>query len=230
MIFVRSLLFALAFYSGTLVAVLAALPAAWRGSDNIRGHAVRWARFHRWCCRHILGIESRIEGKAPRGAVLAPAKHQSMYETIELVLILDQPVIVLKRELADIPLWGRVAQSYGSIPVARDGNASALRAMLRASKAAIAQTRPILIFPEGTRIAPGEQPPLKSGFAGLYRQLGLPVVPIATDSGLLWPRNSFLKRPGVITFRFGETIPPGLSRDEAEARVHAAINALDRTA
>jgi 1-acyl-sn-glycerol-3-phosphate acyltransferase len=85
----------------------------------------------------------------------------------------------------------------------------------------------VLIFPEGTRVAPGEQPPLQPGFAGLYKQLGLPVVPVALDSGRLWPRNSFVKRPGIVTVRFGEPIPPGLPRAEIEAKVHAAINALE---
>jgi len=226
----RSLLFALVFYPSSLVAVLVALPAARRSSEAVRVHAHRWAYFHRWCCRHILGIESRIEGTVPKGAVLVAAKHQSMYETIELILILHEPAVVLKRELADIPLWGKLAQRYGMIPVTREGSAGALRAMLRAAREAIAHRRPILIFPEGTRVAPGEKPPIKSGFAGLYRQLNLPVVPLAIDSGRLWPRHGWLKRPGVITFRFGETIPTGLSRPDAEAVVHAAINALDRNA
>jgi len=159
--------------------------------------------------------------------VIVAAKHQSMFETVELVLILHEPVIVLKQELADIPLWGKLATGYGAIAVQREGSASALRTMLRAAKSAVAAGRLILIFPEGTRVAPGEQPPLKSGFSGLYKQLGLPVTPVAIDSGRLWARNGFLKRPGIVTFRFGETIPPGLSRVEAEARVHAAINVLD---
>ena len=225
----RSLLFALVFYAGSLLAVLIALPASLWNGDAVRAHAVRWARFHRWCCRHILGIESRVEGEVPQGAVLVAAKHQSMYETIEMVLILHEPAIVLKRELADVPLWGRIAHRYGAIPVTREGSASALRAMLRAAKDAIRENRPILIFPEGTRVAPGEQPPLKSGFAGLYRQLRLPVVPVAIDSGLLCPRHGLLKRAGIITFRFGEVIPAGLSRAEAEARVHAEMNVLDRS-
>lgn len=227
MLLLRSILFALVFYSGSLVAVVSALPSSRRGQAAICRHVVRWARFHRWCCRHILRIESRVEGQIPHGAVLVASKHQSMYETIELLLMIDQPAIVLKRELADLPLWGRIARSYGAIPVSREGSASALRTMLRAAREAIAKDRPILIFPEGTRVAPGEQPPLKSGFAGIYRQLNLPVVPLALDSGRVSPRNSFVKRPGIVTFRFGETIPSGLSRAEAEACVHAAINALD---
>ena len=98
---------------------------------------------------------------------------------------------------------------------------------MRAAEAAIAEGRPIIIFPEGTRVPPGETPPLQPGFAGLYRALKLPVVPVAVDSGRLAPRNSFVKRPGIVTFRFGAAIPPGLKRDEIEARVHAAINALE---
>ena len=227
MAILRSLLFALVFYAGTIVAMLLALPASLRGDDAVRAHGLRWAHFHGWCCRNLLGIRSRIEGQVPQGAVLIACKHQSMYETIELVVILGAPAIVLKRELADIPLWGRLAQQYGSIPVTREGSAGALRAMLRAARDAMAAGRAIMIFPEGTRVAPGEHPPIKSGFAGLYRQLDLPVVPVALDSGRLWPRNSFLKRSGTITFRFGELIPPGLPRKEAEALVHAAINALE---
>ncbi|MGE0775749.1 MAG: lysophospholipid acyltransferase family protein [Sphingomonadaceae bacterium] len=230
MIVLRSLLFMLVFYMGSLLAVLAALPSAWRGDARVRVYALLWARMHRWCCRHILGIESRVEGRVPHGTGLIAAKHQSMYETIELLLILDEPAIVLKHELAKIPLWGRISTSYGAIPVSREGSASALRAMLRAARTAIASGRPILIFPEGTRVPPGEQPPLRSGFAGLYRQLGLSVFPLAIDSGRLSPRRSILKRPGVVTFRFGEPIPPGLPRGEVETRVHTAINVLDSPA
>ena len=91
----------------------------------------------------------------------------------------------------------------------------------------IAEGRPIAIFPEGTRVAVGTAPPLQPGFAGLYRALGLPVVPVAVDSGRLWPRNAFVKRPGIVTMRFEERVPPGLKRGELEAAVHAAINSLD---
>src|SRR3546814_4872897 len=109
-----------------------------------------------------------------------------MFETIEMLLLLDRPAIVMKRELADIPGWGWVARRYGIIPVDRKGGAAALRRMLRAAQVAIAEGRPIMIFPEGTRVAPGERPPLQPGFAGLYRSLGLPVVPVALDSGRIW--------------------------------------------
>lgn len=228
MTLIRSTLFAIFFYAGTVVAVLTAFLLVPFGMPAVRRQALRWARYHRWCARWILGIRSVVEGTIPAGPHLFASKHQSMYETLELLLIVGDPAVVLKRELADIPLFGTIARSTGVIPVDRAGSAKALRRMMRAAAAARDGGRAILIFPEGTRVAPGEQPPLQPGFAGLYKALGLPVVPLALDSGLLWPRNSFLKRPGTITFRFGEPLPAGLPRAEIEEKVHAAMNALDR--
>ena len=113
------------------------------------------------CARFLLGVRTRVEGTPPAGACLVAGKHQSMFETLELMLLLDEPATVLKRELADIPLWGWVVRRYGVIPIERKGGAAALRRMMRAAEAAIAEGRPILIFPEGTRVPPGETPPLR---------------------------------------------------------------------
>lgn len=228
MAWIRSAAFALVFYSGTVLYVLAAFPAAAIGQRPLLAVVHGWVSFHRVCAALLLGIRSRIEGALPHG-VLVAAKHQSMYETIEIVRLLHEPVVVLKRELAELPGWGWAARRYGMIPVHREGGATALRRMLKAAREAVAGERTIVIFPEGTRVSPGEQPPLQPGFAGLYRSLGLPVVPVAIDSGRLWPRHRFVKRRGRITFRFGEAIPAGLPREEVEARVHAAINALDQS-
>ena len=224
---VRSALFAIVFYSWTVVAVLASFPVSLLGTGPLRAWAHGWVRFHRWCAAHLLGIRSRVEGVPPAGAVLVAVKHQSMYETLEIILMLREPAVVLKRELADIPLWGWVVRRYGVIPVDRSAGATALRRMMRAAEEAIAEGRPIVIFPEGTRVPPGERPPLQPGFAGLYRALKLPVVPVAVDSGRLWPRRRFAKRPGTVTFRFGDPLPAGLPRREIEAAVHGAINALE---
>jgi len=227
MAFLRSALFAAVFWSWTVVAVLLSFPVSLLGTRPLRAWAHLWVRVHRACAAVLLGIGSRVEGAPPRGAVLVAAKHQSMYETFEIALMLNEPAIVLKRELADIPLWGWVVRRYGVIPVDRAGGAAALRRMMRAAAAAIAEGRPIVIFPEGTRVPPGERPPLQPGFAGLYRALALPVVPVAVDSGRLWPRRRFAKRPGIVTFRFAEPLPPGLPRRDIEAAVHDAINALE---
>ena len=222
----RSVLFALVFYSGTLIAVLIAFPAALIGQRPLVAVTHSWARYHRWCARLLLGIRSRVEGRIPPGAVIVAAKHQSMFETIEMLLILHRPAVVMKRQLSDIPGWGWAASRYGIIPVDREGGAAALRRMLKAAKEAVAQGRPIIIFPEGTRVRPGGKPPLQPGFVGLYKSLGVPVVPVALDSGRLWPRG-FVKRPGMVTIRVGEPIPPGLKREAVEAEVHRAINALE---
>lgn len=224
---IRSALFALIFYPGTVLFVLGGFVAAARGQDALTGLTHAWAGFHRWCAAHLLGIRTRLEGAFPAGPALIAAKHQSMYETVEFLLLLKHPTVVLKRELADLPGWGWIARRYGVIRVDRASGAATLRTMLADAKAAVAAGRSVVIFPEGTRVAAGEAPPLQPGFAGLYKTLGLPVVPVALDSGRVWPRRSFVKRPGAVTFRIGETIPPALPRKEVEARVHAAINALE---
>ncbi|WP_129793530.1 1-acyl-sn-glycerol-3-phosphate acyltransferase [Sphingosinicella sp. CPCC 101087] len=227
--FLRSALFALIFYSWTVVAVLVSFPVSLLGTEALRRWAHGWARVHRICAAWLLGIRTRPEGVVPDGATLVAIKHQSMYETLEVILMLKEPAIVLKRELTEIPFWGWVVRRYGVIPVDRSGGAAALRRMMKAAAAAVAEGRPIVIFPEGTRVPPGEQPPLQPGFAGLYRSLKLSVVPVALDSGRLWPRHRFIKRPGIVTMRFAPPLPPGLPRDEIEPAVHAAINALERS-
>jgi len=185
-----------------------------------------WVELHHLLTRHVLGIRERLEGSIPPGPHLIAVKHQSMFETLEMVRLTNLPIIVLKKELADIPLFGFMTRQYGIIAVERSAGAKALRALVAEGQTAIATGRPLIIYPEGTRVRVGQTPELKSGFAALYRALALPVVPIAVDSGRLWGRG-FVHRPGTVTFRVGETIPPGLKRDEVEAQVHAAINALE---
>ncbi len=222
----RSLLFAALFYPGTLLFVLAGIAASAIGTGPTRAVVHGWTAFHHHLARSLLGIRSEVQGTVPRGPHLIAVKHQSMYETLEMVRLAETPVIVLKRELSDIPLFGWMTRRYGAIPVDRDAGPKALREMLVLGRKAVAEERPIIIYPEGTRVAPGETPPLRAGFAGLYRALGLPVVPVAVDSGRLWGRG-LAKRSGTVRFLVGETIPPGLNREEIEARVHAAINALE---
>lgn len=225
----RTILFSLVFYGLSVPMVFATPIAAMIGDAALRSYVSAWFAMMRWLARWILGIRIRIEGAIPDGPVLFAAKHESLFEAVELTRLLDAPATVMKRELAQIPVWGWAARRYGVIVVDRAANAAALRAMMKDARGALARSRSVLIFPEGTRVAPGESPPLRAGFAGLYRILNLPVVPVAVDSGKLWPRRG-PKRPGIVTFRFGEIVPPGLPRADAEARVHAGINALNRDA
>lgn len=222
----RAILFAVLFYGGSVFIVLGAPIAASLGQKAVRFWVRVWARWHRWCCRWLLGVTTRIEGQPPTHPLLIVAKHEAMFETIEVVLMFDEPVVVMKQELADIPIWGWCARRYGMIVIDRAGSSKTLRQMVREGRAAIADGRAIVLFPEGTRVPHGESPPLRSGMAGLYRALGLPAMPVAIDSGKFIPRTG-LPRPGQITFRFGEELPPGLPRAEAEEKIHAAINVLN---
>ena len=227
MYLVRSLLFAIIFYIGSVPYVLTALIGANVSRPLLRAGVHGWSRYHLFCARWLLGIRLKLDGVLPQGAVLFAIKHEAMFETIDMPRLFRLPAVITKRELFDIPGWGPAAKAYGMIPVDREAGAGALRAMLTLARQITADGRPIVIFPEGTRVPHGERPPLQSGFAGLYKLLGLPVVPIAVDSGKLTPKGKPWWKSGTITYKVGETIPPGLPRDEVEARVHAAINALN---
>jgi 1-acyl-sn-glycerol-3-phosphate acyltransferase len=222
----RSMLYGAIFYPATFVLVLAGLVASLFGRRATWSIVWSWAAFNHWLARTVLGITSCVDGEVPQGPYLIAVKHQSMYETLEMVRLARLPVIVLKKELSDIPLFGLLTRRYGVIPVERSAGAKALRDLVAAGKQALETGRSVIIYPEGTRVPTGQTPPLRPGFAGLYRALGLPVVPIAVDTGRLWGRG-LVHRPGVVTFKVGETIPAGLNRDEIEQRVYRAINALE---
>lgn len=226
MVVLRSLLFALLFYPGTLAYVLGVILLSPLGDKTVRAIVHGWSDYHHWLVRHVLGIRFAVEGEIPEGAHLIAFKHEAMVETIEALRLAGTPVVVMKRELTTLPLFGWVTRRYGVIGVDREAGARALRTMLAEAKGAVEQRRPVVIFPEGTRVPHGENPELRPGFAGLYRALGLPVVPVAHDSGRLWGRG-LIKRPGTIRVKVGEVIPSGLKRDEVEARVRQAINALN---
>jgi len=221
----RSLLFYAAFYLGSVFFVLGAVLVALVAPRGVRPVPDAWSRYHRACVEWILGIRVREVGAKPSGPVLYAIKHESFFEAIDLPHMLDHPVPFAKEELFSIPGWGRAASSYGAVSVARQEGAKTLRKMVAEARAFAAAGRPLAIFPEGTRVPHGTRPPLQAGFAGLYKMLGLPVVPVAVDSGPLYHRT--WKRRGTITLLFGEPIEPGLPREEVEARVHAAINALN---
>jgi len=225
MAILRNFVFYPLFYGGSALLVLASLVVLPFGIGPLSRVVSMWSAWHRWCVRALLGIEVRIEGELPRGEVLIAVKHESFFEAIDMPRLLGFPTVFAKRELFAIPGWGYSAKRYGLVPVARDAGAKALREMIALARVRVAEGRPLVIFPEGTRVPHGKHAPLQSGFAGTYKLLKLPVVPVAVDSGPLYHRR--IKRPGTITYRVGETIPAGLAREEIEARVHEAINSLN---
>jgi len=188
----------------------------------------QWSALVFWGLRAFAGTGFEVRGPRPPDGVLVASKHMSMWDTLALYLMLDDPAVVLKRGLTLIPFYGWYVSKAGSIAIDRKGGAQSLRAMAAAAKKVIAQGRSILIFPEGTRKQPAAAPDYKPGVAGLYGQLGVACVPAALNSGVFWA--GFIKRPGTIVLEFLEPIPPGLrSRDFMtllEARIETASNAL----
>ena len=225
MILLRNLVFYPLFYLGSFLITAASLASAPFSLDAFRRRVRNWGQWQRWLLRHVIGAKVVIEGAPQDEPVLYAIKHESFFEAIDAPNLLPTPSVFAKQELFAIPGWGRAALAYGLIPVARDKGAKMLMGMIRSAKGMVEDDRPLVIFPEGTRVPHGERRQLQAGFAGLYKMLKLPVVPVAVDSGPVYHR--WLKRPGTITYRFGEPIPPGLPRAEIEARVLDAINALN---
>lgn len=225
----RSLLFALVFLGGTVPLALATAAMAPVSARLLRRGAHLWAVWFVWCARVLAGVRLVVRGAVPQHPCLVAFKHQSAFETYLTLYLFEAPAVVMKKELLEIPVWGFIARRHGSIGVDRSRGTAAMKRLLREARARIAEGRPILIFPEGTRVPVGSAPPLKAGLAGLYQATNLAVVPVALDSGRLWPKG-LVKRPGTVTLAFLPEVPPGLSKDEMEARVHAAINADPVTA
>lgn len=227
MLLLRSLLFTFAFYVTTaLFLVLGSWlllgPRSW-AMAGLRTHAIVSV----WLLKMIAGTKLEVRGreKLPGGAVLVVSKHQSAWDTFGLVPLFRDPAIVLKDELKWIPFYGWFCVKFEHILVKRDKAARALKAMIADAQQRAGQGREIVIFPEGTRQAPGAPPDYKPGYVALYEALGLPCVPLALNSGLFWPRRSLLRLPGTIIVEFLDPIPPGLSRKEFRALLEERLEA-----
>jgi len=184
-----------------------------------------WAHIVLVLLRIIVGLDHEIRGldRIPRGGCIIAMKHQSAWDTLILHVVLSDFAAVVKRELLLVPFYGWYAARAGSIAIDRKAGASALRRMVAAARPIAAQGRPIVIFPEGTRVAPGSRLPYQPGVAALYQALALPLVPAAVDSGYFWERRSFVKRPGRIVLEFLDPIPPGWPRRRVMAELEQGI-------
>ncbi|MBV8088166.1 MAG: 1-acyl-sn-glycerol-3-phosphate acyltransferase [Alphaproteobacteria bacterium] len=233
---VRALAFNVMFFAWTAVIGAIGLPVlcAPRGAVMLFGRF--WSRTVLALLRSIVGLDYQIRGRdrIPSGACIIAMKHQSTWDTLVLPVALNDPAIVLKRELVWIPFYGWYAARAGAIAIDRKAGAGALRKMVAQARDIAAQARPIVIFPEGTRVGPDAHLAYQPGVAALYKALALPVVPAALNSGLFWGRRSFLKRRGRITLEFLEPIPPGWSRQklmsELQQRIETATAVLLREA
>ena len=226
----RSLLFNIAFYLWTALALILWLPFLLLPYRATYWVGRIWVRGSFWLLGRLVGLRHRVAGldNARRGQAIYAVKHQSSWDTLALALYLDRPAYVLKRELLYLPLFGLALLKAGHIAVDRSGRATALKRMLQAAKQRRDQGRDILIFPEGTRVAPGAHKPYQPGVAALYGALDLPVVPVALNSGVFWGRRSFNKRPGLITLEFLPAIPPGLARKAFMAELQRRLEGASR--
>lgn len=225
LLWLRSLAFNVGWYVGTAVIAVAGMPILLLPRRAVVAWAQAWIGFCLWWLRLTVGLDHRLRGleNLPGGPVILASKHQSSWETLAYTLLFPHAATVMKRELVYIPIVGWAMARAGNIAVERGDGARALRGLVRDARAAIAEGRSILIFPEGTRVAVGAERPYQVGTAALYRQLGIPVVPVALNSGLFWGRRRFVKRPGRITVEVLPAIPPGLDREAFMATLRERI-------
>ncbi|MCM2293482.1 1-acyl-sn-glycerol-3-phosphate acyltransferase [Allorhizobium sp. BGMRC 0089] len=229
MLALRSLLFNLLFYANLIVRMIVLSPIYFllprkRAYDSI---VKAWARSNHWLMRVIVGMTFEIEGleNIPKGGYILAPKHQSFWDTYALLPVLDDPVYILKRELMAIPLFGWYAKKQRMIPVNRSARGREMLKVMKRTAEEMKSGRQLIIYPEGTRRPPGAEPDYKYGIARLYRDLKVPVVPVALHAGLFWPRRSLMRYPGHYKVRILPPIAPGLDPDTFFARLIEELEA-----
>jgi 1-acyl-sn-glycerol-3-phosphate acyltransferase len=221
----RSLIFNVLFYVSTTLFVVLGSPLLFAPRSWAMAALKVHAKTELWLLKHIVGLDYEIRGrdKLPDGPCLVASKHQSAWETFALIPQFRDPAFLMKRELFWIPVHGWFSHKFGMIPVDRDKGPTALRRMLQAAKERIASGREIILFPEGTRRAPGAPPAYKTGIVLLYNALDVPCVPVALNSGHFWARRTWTRNQGKILVEILDPIPPGLGKKAFLARLQEAI-------
>ena len=230
MLILRSLLFTVWLYLSMPLFAVGLSPALLMPHRQAMGVIKLWARFVLFDLRWIAGVRVEFRGleHRPTGPALVAPKHQGMLDVVAPFAILDDPCFVLKKELMPLPFFGWFAWKTRMIPVDRAAHAKALKDMVRHARDRIAQGRQIVIFPEGTRTAPGAEPDYKPGVAAIYRDLEVACWPVATNSGVHWPAHGFKRYPGTVVFEFLEPIPAGLKRAEFMTRLEESVETASK--
>ena len=224
MLALRSVAYNVLFYLNLVLHIIAALPTLFLPRHAFMTIAKSWGRTSN-ALLAVAGISVELRGreKIPPGALLVASKHQSFWEAFTLLTLFDDPAFIVKRELMWIPFFGWLLWKADQVPVDRRAKGGAMAGMLESARKELARGRQIVIFPEGTRTAPGAPPAYRSGLATLYAATGAACLPVALNSGVFWPRRKFLRYPGTIVLEVLDPIPPGLDRQAFSARVEAAI-------
>lgn len=225
MTFLRSFLFNLLFFLWAMLSAILFAPL-FLISSGASLHAGRpWAQGALWLVRAVCGITYEVRGKQylAEAPVIYASKHQSAWDTVVFLALLKHPAYVLKRELLRIPLWGWYLWRMRMIAIDRSGQTSTMKRMIKQAKEVLKDGRPIVIYPEGTRVRPGAPPRYHPGTVALYSFLNLPVVPVALNSGCYWGKDAFMKRPGKIVIEFLPPIPPGMDKASFSAALEQSI-------
>ena len=221
--YVRSALFAGWMFASAVVLGVVCLPVLLGPPRGAMAPIRLWARGQFWALKVLVGARVEVRGRErlPQGGCLLASKHQGALDTLVAMTLTPWPCIVLKRELAWIPIFGWYARKARMIVIDRKGGVGDVRQMLEAARTAVAAGRQVLIYPEGTRRAPGAPAAYKGGVGLLYTALDVPCAPLATNSGRVWPARGLLKRPGVAVFEVLPALAPGQPRKAFMARLEA---------
>ena len=225
LIFLRSLVYNVLFYLLLVCWLIIAIPTFLMPRWAILGIAKYWALSSIWLLRVVCNTKVEYRGveKIPDGPLIVASKHQSMWETFALMPFFDQPLFILKRELTWIPFFGWYLIKADMIGIDRDAGARSLKDMARRATEAVRRGRQLIIFPEGTRRPVDAEPQYKSGIGMIYVDCGVTCLPVALNSGLFWPRRTFMRYPGTLVVEFLDPLPPGLTRKEFIVQVSTAI-------
>ena len=231
-VFVRSVVFNVSFYVFIVVWLIAGLPLFLSNRGVRQRYIARLNRGVFWLMRTICRLDLAVTGREniPPGRLLVAAKHQSAIDNFIVWSLFPDPTYILKRELRLVPLLGWWIKAMRMIPVDRGGGPSVHKELSKCVAAELAENRQVMIFPEGTRKAPGSPPDYKRGVALLYMNSGAPCLPVALDTGLYWPRRSFMRWPGTIRIEILPAIEPGVRRDAflalLQERIETATNRM----
>lgn len=226
-IFLRSLVYNVLFYLLLVFWMIVAIPTLVMPPRAFMAIAKAWARSSVWLMRVVCNTRVDYRGleKIPPGPLIVASKHQSMWETFALLQFFDRPLFIYKRELGFIPMFGWYLIKSKMIGVDRSGGMRSLMEMARRAPQEVRSGRQLIIFPEGTRTAVGAPPDYKTGVGQIYVNSGVPCVPVALNSGLFWPRRTFMRYPGTLVVEFLDPLPSGLTRKDFVERISTSIEA-----
>ena len=206
---IRSLIFNASMYVAMLVIGLAYLPWAIVSPEGAVAGCHAYCRWVRWSAAWMIGLKTEVRGEVPTDEVMVAAKHQSFMDVILIYGALPRGKFIMKAILKWAPILGWFGLRIGCVPVDRGKRGAAIRKMLADVKAGKVKGGQLIIYPQGTRVAPGVRRPYKIGTAALYAEMGQPCVPVATNVGVFWPKRGVMRRPGTAVVEFLPAIPPG---------------------